>query len=296
MVGDLEVADGAERNLADAEGRAMLLDVEQLAVLGDFAAPEHGPAGVLERRFGDERVVARARRPSCGPRRASRPASSPARSRARKARSPTSASGRRPARAARDRRNGPSCPAARASRVGFHDTRTAVESSGPVSMFQRCWSGSRPLKRLTSSLTRSSTMPAGQHAEADVGRIEPMVADRRLGRIHDRLAVHEGRRAERRLARQAGVEEDAALRPDVLRDRRRQLHEQIVRVLAVDQPVGAVGGLAAGEQQRIAALAHQRVGAEHRLELQRAVAERRAAPCPSACPTANALSSPRRPD
>ena len=160
------------------------------------------------------------------------------------------------------------------SRVGFHDSRTAVESSGPVSMFQRCWSGSRPLKRLTSSLTRSSTMPAGQHAEADVGRIEPVVADRRFGRIQDRLAVHEGRRAERRLAGQPGVEEDAALRPDVLRDRARQLHEEVVRVLAVDQPVDAVGGLAAGEQQRIAALAHQRVGAEHRPELQRAVAER----------------------
>ena len=27
-------------------------------------------------------------------------------------------------------------------------------------MFQRCWSGSRPLKRLTSSFTRSSTAPA----------------------------------------------------------------------------------------------------------------------------------------
>ena len=45
-------------------------------------------------------------------------------------------------------------------------------------------------------------------------------------------------------------------------------------MLAVDQPVDAVRRLAAGEQQRIAALAHQRIGAEHGLELQRAVAER----------------------
>ena len=47
---------------------------------------------------------------------------------------------------------------------------------------------------------------------------------------------------------------------DVLRHRRRQLHEEVVRVLAVDQPVAAVGSLAAGQQQRVTALAHQRVG------------------------------------
>ena len=45
-------------------------------------------------------------------------------------------------------------------------------------------------------------------------------------------------------------------------------------MLAVDQPVDAVRGLATGEQKRVAARPHQRIGTEHRLELQRALAER----------------------
>src|SRR6476661_5043834 len=49
--------------------------------------------------------------------------------------------------------------------------------------------------------------PAGDDAEADMRRIEPMVADRRFGRIHDRLAMHEGGRAERGLTRQAAVKD-----------------------------------------------------------------------------------------
>ena len=80
-----------------------------------------------------------------------------------------------------------------------------------------------------------------------------MMADRRFGRIHDRLAMHESRRTERRLARKAGVEEDAALWADVLRRRSGQLHEEIVRMLAIDQMVHAVRRFAARQQQRIAA-------------------------------------------
>ena len=116
--------------------------------------------------------------------------------------------------------------------------------------------------------------PRGEHAEADVRRIEPVVGDRRFGRIDDRFAVHEGGRPERRLARQAAVHEDAAVPADCLRRRRRKLHEQVVRMLAIDQPIGAVRSLAAGKKQRVAARAHQRVGADHRLELQRSVAQR----------------------
>ena len=45
-------------------------------------------------------------------------------------------------------------------RIGFQDRRTEVESKGPVSMSQRCWSGSRPLKRDSSALKLSWTSPA----------------------------------------------------------------------------------------------------------------------------------------
>ena len=106
--------------------------------------------------------------------------------------------------------------------------------------------------------------------------IQPVVGDRRLGRVHDRLAVHEGRRTECRFARQAGVEKGAARRSDVLRHRCRQLHEEVVRMLPVDQPVESIGSFTAREKKRIAARPHQRVGAEHRPELERAFAERAA--------------------
>ena len=45
-------------------------------------------------------------------------------------------------------------------------------------------------------------------------------------------------------------------------------------MLPVDQMRAAVRGLAAREQQRIAALAHERVGRQHRADAERAVAER----------------------
>ena len=99
-------------------------------------------------------------RRSCDPRPEFPQISSLVQFRERKARLPTSASGQRPARAALGRQSDPSCPGSRSSRSGSRRTRTAVESSGPVSIFQRCWSGSRPLKRLTSSFTRSRTTPA----------------------------------------------------------------------------------------------------------------------------------------
>src|SRR4051794_31269724 len=56
MVGDLEVAECAERHLADAIGRA-ILHVGELTVLGHLAASECRPAAMLERRFGRDRIV-----------------------------------------------------------------------------------------------------------------------------------------------------------------------------------------------------------------------------------------------
>ena len=54
--------------------------------------------------------------------------------------------------------------------------------------------------------------------------------------------------------------------------------KQVVRVLAVDQGLAAVGGLAGLQQQRIAVLAHQRIGRDHGAQAERAVARARAAP------------------
>src|SRR4051812_38125288 len=55
MLGDAEVADGAERDLADSKRRTFRL--QQLAVLGDLAASEHRPAAMLHRRLGDISIV-----------------------------------------------------------------------------------------------------------------------------------------------------------------------------------------------------------------------------------------------
>ena len=86
--------------------------------------------------------------------------------------------------------------------------------------------------------------------------------------------MHEGRRAERRLARQAEVDERRA----VLAERHAvgggELHEQVVRVLAVDEMGCAVGRLAGLEQQRIAALALGRIEREHGPQAERSRAGR----------------------
>src|SRR5215213_428329 len=58
MLSDAEVADRAGRNLADAEGRAVIERVDQLAVLRHLAAAEQGPAAVLERSLERDRIVA----------------------------------------------------------------------------------------------------------------------------------------------------------------------------------------------------------------------------------------------
>ena len=116
----------------------------------------------------------------------------------------------------------------------------------------------------------------GHDAETDVAGIEPVVGDRSFGRIHDGLAVHEGGRPECRLSREAGIEQEAGVGSKVLRNRARQLHDEVVRMLAVDQAVAAVGGFTARKEQRIAVWTHQGVGADHRPQLQGPIAKRAA--------------------
>ena len=48
----------------------------------------------------------------------------------------------------------------------------------------------------------------------------------------------------------------------------RRFHQKIVRVLAIDQGGNAVGRLSRLEQQRIAALAHERIGRDHQFQPQ----------------------------
>jgi len=68
-----------------------------------------------------------------------------------------------------------------------------------------------------------------------VRAVEPMVGDRRERQIGVRTAVHERRRTERRLGNGAAVEEQAAIAADRHVETRGELHEQVVRVLAIDQ-------------------------------------------------------------
>ena len=86
--------------------------------------------------------------------------------------------------------------------------------------------------------------------------------------------MHEGRWTERRLAGQAEVQEGRTLRAERHAVGSRQLHEQIVRMLAIDEVRRAVRRLAGLEQQRIAALALGRVERKHGAQAEPARPER----------------------
>ena len=152
-------------------------------------------------------------------------------------------------------------------------------------MSKRSSSGSRPLKRRDLELPRVFDPSGGQNAERDMGRVQPVVRNRRFRDCHRRQAVHEGRRAERGFAGQACIEEHGLVFAEREAVRRRQFHEQVVRMLPVDQVGHTVGGFAGGQQQRIAALAHERIGAEHRAQIRARLRRTRAARSPSPCPT-----------
>ena len=109
----------------------------------------------------------------------------------------------------------------------------------------------------------------GDDAERDMGRIQPVMGDRRFRAVHDRVPMHEGRRTEGRLSRQADVTEHGIGRGHRMAEADRQFHHQFVGMLAIDQRVHAVGGFSRREQQRITGGSHQRIGTEHRAQLQR---------------------------
>jgi hypothetical protein len=78
--------------------------------------------------------------------------------------------------------------------------------------------------------------------------------------------MHEGGRAEGGLARQACVcEEGAAAAPDRVAIRCRQLHEEVVRMLPIDEGMTVGGPPACLQEQRIPRPAHRRgIDREHR--------------------------------
>src|SRR3546814_4740689 len=83
-----------------------------------------------------------------------------------------------------------------------------------------------------------------------------------------RTPVHERRRADRRLARKTPVEERAGIAAKVEIKPGRHFHQEVVRVLPIDERF-AIRRLPACEKDGIAALSHQRIRSEeHTSELQ----------------------------
>ncbi len=106
-------------------------------------------------------------------------------------------------------------------------------------------------------------------AEADVGRVHPVMSQRRRGDHQARSAVHERGWPERRLARPADVQEARAPGAQGVAVDRRQLHGKVVRVLPIDQVVDAVGALAGLEQVAVALAPDQRLERGHPAKRQR---------------------------
>ena len=113
----------------------------------------------------------------------------------------------------------------------------------------------------------------GEHAEADVRGILPVMAERRDRIVHCRRAVHERHRAECRLAGWSDVRRDADAGRERALIHRRQLHPEIMGVLPVMQGLAPVA-LTALEKQRVTSIGDgRRVEAEHRSRLKAAAEE-----------------------
>ena len=90
--------------------------------------------------------------------------------------------------------------------------------------------------------------------------------------------MHERGRSQRRLAGQCRVQVHRALHREVAAVSARSLHEQIVRVLPIDQGMHPVGSLTSLEQLRITIASHERIGRKHQVQSERPAPARRAAP------------------
>src|SRR5206468_13051750 len=94
----------------------------------------------------------------------------------------------------------------------------------------------------------------GQDTEGDVRRIQPVVRDGRHRDVRAGVPVHERGRSQGWLAGEPAMDEERAIaaRHAV---RARELHEQVVRVLSVDERRTAVRRLTGLKEQWIALLA-----------------------------------------
>src|SRR3546814_4152910 len=91
-----------------------------------------------------------------------------------------------------------------------------------------------------------------------------------------RTPVHERRRADRRLARKTPVEERAGIAAKVEIKPGRHFHQEVVRVLPIDERF-AIRRLPACAKDGLAALSHQRIQRPHGAKLEpRSVAQRTA--------------------
>ena len=97
----------------------------------------------------------------------------------------------------------------------------------------------------------------GDHVVEDMGRILPVMSERRLRNFHRRGAMGIGHWSQRRVAHRCVVQVPKRVLAEPVRVLHAQLHHEVVRVLAVDDGL-AVGGLAGLKQQGIALVADGR--------------------------------------
>ena len=121
-------------------------------------------------------------------------------------------------------------------------------------------------------LERAAIEAGREHAHRDVRRVEGVVAERRHRVVGRGRAVHERDRPERGLAdRRAGQRQGDPL-SDRLQPHRRGLHEEVVRMLVVDERI-PLEGLADLEDVAVALRAdRRRVETEHQVERELAFA------------------------
>ncbi len=114
---------------------------------------------------------------------------------------------------------------------------------------------------------------ARQHPRRDVGGIKLVMRERGLRVVASRLAMHERRRAQCGWANQVGRHDDRGARTTEPVDRAK-LHEQIVRVLAIDERPHLVRLAGLEELRRPDAAHRKRLERDHALEPECSRAER----------------------
>ena len=108
----------------------------------------------------------------------------------------------------------------------------------------------------------------GEHARGDVCRILQMMRERGLGNLHRRDSMRKSDRPERRIAGRRGIDVSDRSVADIHRIFGGKLHEEIMRMLPIDQRL-PMRGLAGLEQLGIAALPEEeRLQAQHRAKHQ----------------------------